>query len=333
MTGARRKAMRGVLAIAVGAALLSGVPLGAGDRQDAAAAADACPAPASLGRVQVLVELADMPALRAYEAALASASAGEPAAREAAARAAERAQDQKVKEAHAAAARELAALGARELYRVRRSFNGISVVVDAHKLDALRGLPGVKAVYRRTSGAAEAALVPAESAAGTSPAASRTAAPGAGLRAYGDPATGRLTEAPTEAQVRELDKGSHLPAFRPMRHSDLGQSGVGERDRGVPEPPGEPPALPRGDGAADSLDGQLLRGADPWKQRDRAPERPGGVGRPLLAGLWNGALYPGRQRLFRVSVTQVTSLGWIPGIHSTLAGRTRAFEVRIRVWP
>jgi hypothetical protein len=207
MTGARRKAMRGVLAIAVGAALLSGVPLGAGDRQDAAAGADACPAPASLGRVQVLVELADMPALRAYEAALASASAGEPAAREAAARAAERAQDQKVKEAQAAAARELAALGARELYRVRRSFNGISVVVDAHKLDALRGLPGVKAVYPRTTATAEAALVPAASAAGTSPAASRTAAPGAGLRAYVDPATGRLTEAPTEAQVRELDKG------------------------------------------------------------------------------------------------------------------------------
>jgi Peptidase inhibitor I9 len=260
MTGARRKAMRGVLAIAVGAALLSGVPLGAGDRQDAAAAADACPAPASLGRVQVLVELADMPALRAYEAALASASAGEPAAREAAARAAERAQDQKVKEAHAAAARELAALGARELYRVRRSFNGISVVVDAHKLDALRGLPGVKAVYRRTSGAAEAALVPAESAAGTSPAASRTAAPGAGLRAYGDPTTGRLTEAPSEAPVRELDKGSHLPPLRPMRHSGLGQGGVGQRDGGVAEPREELSRSTRRGQRCDGLDGPLLPG-------------------------------------------------------------------------
>jgi hypothetical protein len=201
--------MRGSLMMALGvwAALLSGVPLGAAERPAATAAADACPAPPSLGRVQVLVELADTPALRAYEAALASASVADPAARERDARAAERAQDQKIKDAQAAVSRELASLGARELYRVRRSFNAISVVVDAAKLDALRALPGVKAVYPRTTGTAEAALEPAAGAAVPSPLVSRASAPGAGLRAYVDPATGRLTEAPNEAQVRELDEG------------------------------------------------------------------------------------------------------------------------------
>jgi hypothetical protein len=190
----------------LGAALLSGVPIGAGETP-APTAPDVCAAPPMSARVQVLVELADTPALRAYEASLASASAASPAEREATARAAERAQDQKIKDAQAALSRDLAALGARELYRVRRSFNGISVVVGAETIDALRALPGVKAVYPRLTGTVEAADVPAVGSSPSSPV-SRPADAGsaAALRAYVDPATGRLTEAPSEAQVRELDK-------------------------------------------------------------------------------------------------------------------------------
>jgi hypothetical protein len=155
--------------------------LASADAPALAAAADACPAAPAPRTVRVLVELAGPPPQKAYEAALASASGGDQASREAAARAVERAQDQQVKEAQASVARSLAALGVRELYRVRRSFNGISVVAPADKLEAIRALPGVKAVYPSEPG-------------------------GSGLRAYVDPATGRLTAAPADEQVRELDR-------------------------------------------------------------------------------------------------------------------------------
>jgi hypothetical protein len=170
----------------------------------------ACPAPAPAERLQILVELADTPTLRVYEAAFASASTAVPAVKEAEARAAERAQDQKIKEAQAAAGRELGALGARELYRVRRSFNGIAVVLGSNRLDTVRALPGVKAVYPRSPDAAAAAAPASGTSTGPAPA----AAGAAGLRAYIDPATGRLTAAPTEAQVRGLDEGLDALANR-----------------------------------------------------------------------------------------------------------------------
>jgi hypothetical protein len=162
-------------------ALVLGAGLASADAPSPAAAAEACPAAPAPRTVRVLVELAGAPPQKAYESALASASAGDQASREAAARAAERAQDQAVKEAQASVARGLTALGARELYRVRHSFNGISVVAPADELEAIRALPGVKAVH------------PSEPS-------------GSGLRAYVDPATGRLTAAPADDQVHELDR-------------------------------------------------------------------------------------------------------------------------------
>jgi hypothetical protein len=197
------KAMTCLVAAAV---LSSAAPLLAAENP----AADACPIPAPAARIQVLVELADTPALRVYERALASASTAAPAVTEAEARAAERAQDQKIKEAQAAAGRELGALGARELYRVRRSFNGIAVVLGADRLDAVRALPGVKAVYPRSRDAS-AAVGPAS---GTPTGSATVTAGAAGLRAYVDPSTGRLTAAPTEAQVRGIDESLDVLANR-----------------------------------------------------------------------------------------------------------------------
>lgn len=161
----------------------------------------------SIDRIQVLVELTDTPSLRAYEAALAS-SAAEPAVREAAARAAERMQDQRIKEAQASLSGALARLGAREVYRVRRSFNGISVLVTPDKLAALRELAGVKAIYprqpRSEAGSSHVAARPPEGA--PAPPHPESSVSASGMRAYRDPQTGRLTPSPTDAQVRELDR-------------------------------------------------------------------------------------------------------------------------------
>jgi hypothetical protein len=159
-------------------------------------------------RLQVLVELTDTPALRVYEAALAASPGAEPAARETAARAAERAQDLKIKEAQASVSKALAGLGARELYRVRRSFNGMSVLVSPEKLAALRELAGVKAIYPRGPGEeARPRGVSAHSAErAPAPPHEGPAASGSGLRAYRDPQTGRLTSQPTDAQVRDLER-------------------------------------------------------------------------------------------------------------------------------
>jgi hypothetical protein len=157
-------------------------------------------------RLQVLVELTDTPALRVYEAELAASTGAEPAARQAAARAAERAQDRKIKEAQASLSKALAGLGARELYRVRRSFNGIGVLVSPEKLPALRELAGVKAIYPRRplaeSGPPRVARTQATPAAPGPP----SAVSSSGRRAYRDPETGRLTASPTDAEVSELDR-------------------------------------------------------------------------------------------------------------------------------
>jgi hypothetical protein len=178
----------------------------AGERAAIPPAAESCVA--SPERVQVLVELVDTPSQRVYEAALAGSASTEPAVREAAARAAAREQEKKIKEAQDSLAQGLSALGGRELYRVRRSFNGISVLLSPDKLTALRGLSGVKAIYPRLSSSDAGPVRVAEGAAEPSPArsADRASASAAGMRAYRDPKTGRLTSSPTDAQVRELDR-------------------------------------------------------------------------------------------------------------------------------
>ena len=171
-------------------------------------AAAASAARSRIDRIQVLVELTDTPTLRVYEAAFAASPAASPAAREAAARAAAQAQEQRIKDAQASLSRAVAELGGRELYRVRRSFNGMSVLVGPDQLAALRELPGVKAVYPRVpateAGSREVAVHSAESAPAPSHDGSVVAA--SGMRAYRDPRTGRLTSHPTDAQVRDLER-------------------------------------------------------------------------------------------------------------------------------
>jgi hypothetical protein len=174
-------------------------------------ASEMCAANPSAARIQVLVELADTPALAVYRASLAASTFPDPAQKEASARTAERAQDRRIKEAQASVGAALAGLGARELYRVRRSFNGIAVAIGSDKLDALRTLAGVKAIYPRTDARTDAsAPAPRQgaeaSASKQSPQPANTGFPAAsGLRAYVDP-TGRLTSSPTDAQVNELDR-------------------------------------------------------------------------------------------------------------------------------
>jgi uncharacterized repeat protein (TIGR01451 family) len=100
------------------------------------------------GRVQVLIELADPPAALAYAAALGDATVSRAQAAVKAA-AAGKAQVARIVQRQAQVAAAAAALPyhAREIYRVQKAYNGISVYVDAAGVKALRQLPGVRAVH------------------------------------------------------------------------------------------------------------------------------------------------------------------------------------------
>jgi uncharacterized repeat protein (TIGR01451 family) len=163
VTRALRSPLLLVLAAASAALSLAGL---------AAAAPVAAPAPAELlpgpevalpgvlapkdayihtadGRVQVLVELANVPAARAWGAALAN-----PRATKAQALANARAAAKASLAAIAAEQQQVAgwiaarpAWRATEVYRVGRALNAISYYVDPAAVDALRRLPNVKAVH------------------------------------------------------------------------------------------------------------------------------------------------------------------------------------------
>jgi len=97
--------------------------------------------------IQVLVELNDAPAARIYAEAL-KRTAGTQAQVRAAAAAATRSQMTVIRNAQQRVGADLSArIGATEIYRVQKSFNGIAVRVAANQLDAIRKLPGVRAVH------------------------------------------------------------------------------------------------------------------------------------------------------------------------------------------
>jgi subtilisin family serine protease len=99
------------------------------------------------GRVTVIVELDQPTVAEAYSRQL-HASALALGAR-ASATAVAQAQLARINKAQDALARLLSApaIGAGVLYRAQRAYNGIAVRVDPGKLDAIRALPGVKAVH------------------------------------------------------------------------------------------------------------------------------------------------------------------------------------------
>jgi subtilisin family serine protease len=98
--------------------------------------------------VQVLIELTDEPAALVYAKELARPDTPKDQAK-AQAISAGKAQASLIR----ATQRTLGAIvtgpnfGAREIYRVQKVLNGIAVEIDANKVDALRQLPGVKAVH------------------------------------------------------------------------------------------------------------------------------------------------------------------------------------------
>lgn len=100
------------------------------------------------GSVQVMVELSDPPAAVVYGNVLRSSDLPpEGASREAVAAA--QLQLRKIELAHLQFDSALAALPVpfQEIYRVKRAYNGIALQVDAQGVEALRRLPGVKAVH------------------------------------------------------------------------------------------------------------------------------------------------------------------------------------------
>ena len=101
------------------------------------------------GRVQVLIELADVPAAVVYGTVLRQSAQLPRLQAQAAANAAVRAQLQVIEPKQAKLATLLSGtdIGATEIYRVKRAYNGIAVAVDAAKLKAIGKLPGVKAVH------------------------------------------------------------------------------------------------------------------------------------------------------------------------------------------
>jgi subtilisin family serine protease len=101
------------------------------------------------GRVQVLVELANMPAARAWAAALANPRGTKTQAL-ASARAAAKATMAAIAYEQQTVAGMIAARSdwrATEVYRVGRALNAISYYVAPAAVDALRQLPGVRAVH------------------------------------------------------------------------------------------------------------------------------------------------------------------------------------------
>ncbi|HSF43151.1 MAG TPA: S8 family serine peptidase, partial [Thermoanaerobaculia bacterium] len=100
------------------------------------------------GTVTVMVELQDPPAAVVYGNVLRSSGLPpEGASREAVAAA--QLQLRKIELAHLQLDSSLAALPVpfEEIYRVKRAYNGIALQVDAEGIEALRRLPGVKAVH------------------------------------------------------------------------------------------------------------------------------------------------------------------------------------------
>jgi subtilisin family serine protease len=101
------------------------------------------------GTINVMVELQDPPAAVAFGEARALAPLGASAAQmDSAAVTAARGRIAAIESAQQGVMAGLSGVRAQVLYRVQRAYNGISVRVDARQLDALRALPGVKAVHR-----------------------------------------------------------------------------------------------------------------------------------------------------------------------------------------
>ncbi|MFL6196486.1 MAG: IPTL-CTERM sorting domain-containing protein [Thermoanaerobaculia bacterium] len=110
--------------------------------------------PDSAERVSVLVELSDPPAALVYANTLRENAGLPPAQARALAAAIGRRQVEVVKDAQARFDAALARLaptkragGRHEIYRVSKAFNGIALQVDPEEIEALRRLPGVKAVH------------------------------------------------------------------------------------------------------------------------------------------------------------------------------------------
>src|SRR6185369_1517890 len=91
----------------------------------------------------------DAPAAVAYGQARDGAALGTSAPRvDAAAVTAARSRIATIESAQQGVVSGLAAMNAEVLYRLKRAYNGVSIRVDARQLDAIRALPGVKAVHR-----------------------------------------------------------------------------------------------------------------------------------------------------------------------------------------
>ncbi|HET9210342.1 MAG TPA: hypothetical protein VFR03_08080, partial [Thermoanaerobaculia bacterium] len=97
------------------------------------------------GRIQVVVELLDPPAAVVFAQAMQGSKPSDTRA-VAAAGAASRAQVIKIQAAQEGVARSLAALNAREIYRVSKALNGIAVAIDPRATGSLLKIPGVKRV-------------------------------------------------------------------------------------------------------------------------------------------------------------------------------------------
>jgi uncharacterized repeat protein (TIGR01451 family) len=99
------------------------------------------------GRIQVLVELLDPPGAVVYAEAMKGAARTDRSARAlAGARAAEQVSKVRVAQGRMAVALAGPKIGARELYRVQKTLNGIAVAIDPRNLGALQALRGVKRV-------------------------------------------------------------------------------------------------------------------------------------------------------------------------------------------
>ncbi|HEY6327882.1 MAG TPA: S8 family serine peptidase, partial [Blastocatellia bacterium] len=98
--------------------------------------------------VNVLIELVDEPAVKIYARQMAVQGLSTEQ-KKAAAAAATRTQINLLKERQQAIASVVTGpeFGAKEIYRVQRAINGIAIQIESSKLEALRNLPGVKAVY------------------------------------------------------------------------------------------------------------------------------------------------------------------------------------------
>jgi uncharacterized repeat protein (TIGR01451 family) len=105
-------------------------------------------APAQSGRVQVLIELQQPPAARVYAQVMAASKLPKAQAKDAAVAAAKK-QIETNKQLQQTLAATLTGprFRAKEVYRVQKAYNGVSVYMDSSQIDAVRALPGVKAVH------------------------------------------------------------------------------------------------------------------------------------------------------------------------------------------